>query len=90
MKYVYVLIEEGSWDYEPSSDVEIFDTFAKALAEFKDKVEQVKEDMAEWIDNAVCKQTIDEAKEYANFKTYEDGDFTRLHDTVTIEKKEVK
>jgi len=89
MNYVYVIVEEGSWDYEPTNDVIVFETFEKALKEFQKRVDEAKKDMAEWIDNAVCEQTINKEEEYASFETYEDGDFTRLHDTIVINKEKI-
>lgn len=89
MKTVYVLIEEGSWDYEPTMSVEVYSTFKKALKEFRKRVKVAKEDMNEWTEDAVSEQDVDEASESASFETYEDGDFTNLHDTITIMKKEV-
>lgn len=89
MKTVYVLVEEGSWDYEPTMSVEVYSTFKDALKEFNKQVELAKDDMNEWIDDAVSEQDVDEASESASFEIYEDGDFTRLHDTITVMKKEV-
>ena len=47
--------------------------------------------MHEWIsdDHISESEQIDEEAGTASFETYEDGDFTRLHDTITITKKEV-
>lgn len=90
MKTVYVLIEEGSWDYEPTMSVEVYSTFEKALKEFNNRVALAKQDMDEWTEDSTCEQNIDEASESASFEIYEDGNFTRLHDTIVIEKKEVK
>jgi len=89
MKTVYVLIEEGSWDYETTMSVEVYSTFKKALEEFNHKIKSAKSDMEEWTEDAACERTVDKESESAKFEIYEDGDFTRLHDTITITKKEV-
>lgn len=86
--YVYVLSEDGSWDYEFTNDIEVYSNFKDALKAFEDKVKLAKSDMKEWNDEAVCEQDINEESAY--FCVYEDGDYTRLHDTIMIEKKEVK
>jgi hypothetical protein len=90
MEYVYVLAENGSWDYELTGSVDVYSTFEKALKEFRCKVEQAKQDMKEWTDNSVCEQNIHEKSEDATFEIYEIGEYTRLHDTITIEKKCIK
>lgn len=87
MKYVYVLNENGSWDYEETGKVEVYTSFEKALERFKYLVKIAKQDMNEWGYNIEKEQTIDEEKEYANFEIYEEGEAIRLHDYITVEKR---
>ena len=89
-KYVYVLKEEGSWDYEPTNYTEVYENFEDALKAFKEKVKTSEADMQDWTEDAVSDTTINESEQTASFETYEDGDFNRLHDTITISRKEVK
>lgn len=89
MKYVYVLLEEGSWDYEFTNHTEVYAKYEDALKSFKNLVKSAKLDMKEWTEDAVEIQHIDKDTEQASFEIYEDGDFTRLHDTITILRKEV-
>ena len=90
-EFVYVIQEEGSWDYETTNHTEVYASFGDALNSYKNLVRVARSDMHEWIsdDQISESEQIDEEAGTANFKTYEDGDFTRLHDTVTITKKEV-
>lgn len=90
-EFVYVVAEEGSWDYEFTSHTEVYASFADALNSFKGLARTAKLDMEEWIkeDETQVKEQIDEEAQTASFEIYQDGDFTRLHDTITITKKEV-
>lgn len=90
-EFVYVVAEEGSWDYEFTNHTEVYASFGDALNSFKNLSRAAKQDMLEWIDEESIAQSeqIDEEKQAASFEIYEDGDFTRLHDTITITKKEV-
>lgn len=91
-EFVYVIQEEGSWDYEFTHHTEVYASFADALYAFKGLVRTAELDMQEWLsdpDNISESEQIDEEAEAASFEIYEDGDFTRLHDTITITKKEV-
>lgn len=90
-EFVYVVAEEGSWDYEFTNHTEVYASFGDALNSFKNLSRVARQDMLEWIDEESIAQSeqIDEEKQAASFEIYEDGDFTRLHDTITITKKEV-
>lgn len=90
-EFVYVVAEEGSWDYEFTNHTEVYASFGDALNSFKNLARAATLDMAEWIneDSIAQSEQIDEEKQTASFEIYEDGDFTRLHDTITITKKEV-
>ena len=90
-EFVYVIQEEGSWDYESTNHTEVYASFGDALNSYKNLVRVARSDMHEWIsdDQISESEQIDEEAGTANFKTYEDGDFTKLHDTITITKKEV-
>lgn len=90
-EFVYVIQEEGSWDYESSGHTEVYASFGDVLNSFKNLARVARSDMHEWIsdDQISESEQIDEEAGTANFEIYEDGDFTRLHDTITITKKEV-
>ena len=90
-EFVYVIQEEGSWDYASTHHTEVYASFGDALNSYKNLVRVARSDIREWIseDQISESEQIDEEAGTANFKTYEDGDFTRLHDTITITKKEV-
>ena len=90
-EFVYVVAEEGSWDYEFTHHTEVYASFGDAVNSFKNLTRVAKQDMLEWIsdDRISESEQIDEEKQAASFEIYENGDFTRLHDTITITKKEV-
>ena len=90
-EFVYVIQEEGSWDYESTNHTEVYASFGDALNSYKNLVRVARSDMHEWIsdDQISESEQIDEEAGTASFEIYEDGDFTRLHDTITITKKEV-
>ena len=90
-EFVYVVAEEGSWDYEFTNHTEVYASFGDAVNSFKNLARVARQDMLEWTDEDSITQNeqIDEEKQTASFEIYEDGDFTRLHDTITITKKEV-
>ena len=89
---VYVVTEEGSWDYEDTLLTEIYASYEEALKRYNSLKKTAQADMKEWDDESgmtVENEQIDQDAESAEFQTYEDGDFTRFHDTITITKKEV-
>ena len=90
-EFVYVIQEEGSWDYETTNHTEVYASFGDALNSYKNLTRVARSDMHEWIsdDRISESEQIDEEAGTASFEIYEDGDFTRLHDTITITKKEV-
>ena len=90
-EFVYVIQEEGSWDYETTNHTEVYASFGDALNSYKNLVRVARSDIREWIsdDQISESEQIDEEAGTASFETYEDGAFTRLHDTITITKKEV-
>lgn len=90
-EFVYVIQEEGSWDYEATHHTEVYASFGDALNSYKNLVRVARSDIREWIsdDQISESEQINEEAGTASFETYEDGDFTRLHDTITITKKEV-
>lgn len=91
MKYVYVINESGSWDYEETGKVEVYETFEKALTRFNELVETAKKDLKEWCgENLIESEEINKEKEYANYEGYLDGDSTNTHDYISILKEEVK
>jgi len=90
-EFVYVIQEEGSWDYEFTNHTEVYASFGDAVNSFKNLARVARQDMLDWIseDSIVQSEQIDEEAGTASFEIYEDGDFTRLHDTISITKKEV-
>lgn len=90
-EFVFVVAEEGSWDYEFTNHTEVYASFGDAVNSFKNLARVARQDMLEWTseDSIAQSEQIDEEKQTASFEIYEDGDFTRLHDTITITKKEV-
>ncbi len=90
-EFVYVIQEEGSWDYEFTNHTEVYASFGDALNSYKNLVRVARSDIREWIseDQISESEQIDEEAGTASFETYEDGYFTKLHDTITITKKEV-
>ena len=90
-EFVYVIQEEGSWNYEFTHHTEVYVSFGDALNSYKNLTRVARSDMHEWIsdDQISESEQIDEEAGTASFEIYEDGDFTRLHDTITITKKEV-
>lgn len=90
-EFVYVIQEEGSWNYEFTHHAEVYASFGDALNSYKNLARVARSDMHEWIgdDQISESEQIDEEAGIASFEIYEDGDFTRLHDTITITKKEV-
>lgn len=90
-RYVYVVIENGSWDYETTNSISVFDSFEKAFKEYQDLIETTKQDMKEWAneEDLDIEENIDEDNESASFSMYECGDYTRLHNDIVIEKQEI-
>lgn len=90
--YVYVLSETGCWDYEQTSSTEIFKDFNQALDYFYQKMTDAKTDMKEWLDQEDIEdeKIIDRENDFASYEIYERGDFSRLHDCIVLERKEVK
>ena len=90
-EFVYVIQEEGNWGYGSTNHTEVYASFGDALNSFKNLASVAKSDIREWIsdDQISESEQINEEAGAAVFETYEDGNFTRLHDTITITKKEV-
>ena len=91
-KIVYVVVEEGSWDYEFTNSMEVYDTFEKAQKDFENRVNATKQDMADWIDEDETEidETTNLEDEHLYFSMYESGDYTRLHNSISVNKMEVK
>ena len=90
-EFVYVIQEGGSWDYTSTHHTEVYASFGDALNSYKNLVRVARSDMHEWISDGQISESeqIDEEAGTASFEIYEDGNFNRLHDTITITKKEV-
>ena len=71
--------------------LEVYETFEKALAEFKELVKKAKYDLEEWCGEDLEQYSeIDKEKEYASYEGYLNGDATNTHDYIKILKREVK
>ena len=89
---VYVVTEEGSWDYEDTLLTEVYASYAEALKRYNSLKKTAQDDMREWDDDSdmtVEDEQIDQDAESAEFQIYQDGDYSRFHDTITITRKEV-
>lgn len=89
---VYVVTEEGSWDYEDTLLTEVYASYEEALKRYNNLKKTAQDDMREWDDGAdmtVEDEQIDQDAESAEFQIYQDGDYSRFHDTITITRKEV-
>lgn len=89
---VYVVTEEGSWDYEDTLLTEIYASYEEALKRYNSLKRTAQDDMKEWDDESgmtVENEQIDQDAESAEFQIYQDGDYTRFHDTIIITRKEV-
>ena len=90
-QYVFILRDEGSWDYEHTSSADVFATFDLALEEFKKRIVKSKQDMETWCSKEDIKedQLIDRENNYASYDTYEQDEYDRLHNTLIVERKEI-
>ena len=91
-KYVYVLSKSGCWDYEHTLSVEVFESFESALTAFEQAILDSKTEMRDWLDddNVEDDKLIDEENSHASYEIYQRGDFSRLHNCLVVDKKEVK
>ena len=83
MKKVYLLIDEGCYDYEGGTDVRVYADYENAKQDFDDSRAQL---IAEWIDDG---SWVIECDKEDFFSVCEDGDYTRSHATLSIVEKEV-
>lgn len=90
-EFIYVVHEEGCWEGEITGEVEVFASFANAMNKYKELKSAAQIAMGEWTDDndQVEDEQIDEEAESAEFQIYRAGCFSELHDTITIERKEV-
>lgn len=88
---VYIITEEGSWDYENTLHTEVYSSFEEALKSYSNLKSAAQIDMKEWLSepDIVEDEQIDRDTEQAEFQIYQEGDYTRYHDTITITRKEV-
>ena len=91
-EFVYVIQESGSWDYKHTHHTEVFATWGDALHQFKALARTAKLDMNEWLsdpEDIAESEQIDEGAQTASFEIYEDEDYSRLHDSIQLTRKEV-
>ena len=89
---VYIITEEGSWDYEDTLHTEVYASYEEALKSYNNLKKTAQADMKEWDDESgmtVENEQIDQDTESAEFQIYQDGDYARFHDNITITRKEV-
>ena len=88
---VYIITEEGSWDYENILHTEVYSSFEEALKSYNNLKSTAQADMREWLSepDIAEDEQIDRDTEQAEFQIYQEGDYTRYHDTITIARKEV-
>lgn len=88
---VYIITEEGSWDYENTLHTEVYSSFEEALKSYNNLKSAAQLDIREWLSepDIVEDEQIDRDTEQAEFQIYQEGDYTRYHDTITITRKEV-
>lgn len=91
-EFVYVVAEEGSWDYEFTNHTEVYASFGDALNSFKNLARSAGLDMREWVrDPSKLEESeqIDEETQTASYKVCNIDNEIYFHDTITITKKEV-
>jgi hypothetical protein len=83
MKKVYLIIDEGCFDYDCGTDVRVYADHEKAKQDFDDCREQL---IAEWIDDG---SWVIECDKEDFFSVCEDGDYTRSHAAISIVEKDI-
>ena len=89
---VYQVIENGSWDYEPTFYTKTFSNFENALKQFENRAKLGEQDILEWCDKKDVKgeKNINRGEKKAYFELYEDGYFDKLHITISLNEIEVE
>lgn len=90
-EFVYVVQEEGSWNYESTNHTEVYASFGDALNSYKNLVRVARSNIREWIsdDQISESEQIDEETQTASYKVCNKDNEIYFHDTITITKKEV-
>lgn len=92
MKYLYIVTDDGCWDYERTHKLFVFKTFDKALECFEERAKMGRSDMLEWLDDPDDleeSKSVNRETETAYYDIWEDGDSERLNNIIRIEKVEV-
>jgi hypothetical protein len=77
---VWVLVQEGIWDYEEENTlIEVYNDYGKGLKEFNRLKESAKEDIKNFVSEEDISIDEDSNRENATFSIYENGDYTRTH-----------
>lgn len=89
-KFVFVLIENGMWDYEQTNNCTVFDSFEKAREQYIEQIKLAKEDMLNFADEKDIdfEENKDDA-ENLEFSIYEVGDYTKNHCDISVKKLEI-
>lgn len=91
-EFIFIIQEEGCWDGELIHHTEAYASFGDALNSFKNLARVARLDMNEWIANEESikeSEQIDEDTQAATFEIWEDGDYTRFHNSIRLTRKEV-
>ena len=83
MKKVFVLINDGCYDYEGGVDVQVYADYEKAKRDFENSRALL---IANWID---CGSWVIECDKEDFFSVCEEGDYTRSHTTISIVEKDI-
>lgn len=88
---VYVITEEGNWNYESILHTEVYSSFKEAFKSYNNLKCAAKLDMEERFSKSDLTEyeQIERDTEQAEFQIYLEGDYIRYHDTITITKEEV-
>lgn len=93
--FVFVLLENGSWDYETTEDCQIHTDFDKVYNEFLQKVECAKSDILNFVDEEDVESEEEgelngKDTEFYKISIWECGDWTKTHCDITIRRMEVQ
>lgn len=91
-EFIFIIQEEGCWNGELIHHTEAYASFGDALNSFKNLARVARLDIKEYIsdDQIFESEQINEEAGTASFKIYgKREDYTKLHDTILITKKEV-
>lgn len=88
---IWLVIEHGCWEGEPSLSINAFTKWENALEEFAIKVKDSKTDFENWCspDETEDDYAVEEELMQAHYEIYQIGNYNNLHDEVYIRKVKV-